>query len=448
MSSSFKFPPKLVDGAYETWKTDVEIWIKLTDLEKPKQALAIHLSLEGRARIASSEISADVLNSDDGVKVLINKLDGIFLADAGRRQFAAFHDLYNFRRADGVEVDRFISDFEHIYHKFSQQKMELPDSVKAFMLLAACNLNDSERQLVMSAITVVKYDKMAAALKRIFASEIVNPKTIQSGFSVKNEPVFEVTETADVLYTSRGRGRGRFRGGVGDGGRGRFGNSAVGGRGNRGVWTGRQRRDNARKLNPPGGNGQVSRCRICDSKFHWAKECPDAYENIVDTSNDTTNTVLESDNEDVYLSLFMGYTSSAHNNKLQSLVAESKGHGVLDTGCSTTVCGTQWYEDFVQNLSDYEFSKIKESESSSTFTFGDGVTIKSMKKVVLPCYIGNKRAYMTTDVIECNIPLLLSKKSMKNVNMVLNFKTDSVEVSGQSIELSSSNSGHYLLPLF
>ena len=87
----------------------------LTELPLGKQALAIHLSLSGRARSASSEIDADNLKKEDGVQTLLDKLDNLFLAGKGRRQFAAFHRLYNFRRADGVEVCKFICEFKHIY---------------------------------------------------------------------------------------------------------------------------------------------------------------------------------------------------------------------------------------------------------------------------------------------------------------------------------------------
>ena len=97
--ASSKCPPKFNnDSEYENWKRDISIWCELTDLAEDKRALAIHLSLSGRARIASSEIELAVLKSENGVKCRIEKLDSLFLPDKGRRQFAAFHNLYNFRR--------------------------------------------------------------------------------------------------------------------------------------------------------------------------------------------------------------------------------------------------------------------------------------------------------------------------------------------------------------
>ncbi|KAK4329335.1 hypothetical protein Pmani_000306 [Petrolisthes manimaculis] len=160
MAVSTKWPPKLSnEAAYELWRKDIEIWCKLSDLSKKKQALAIHLSLDGRARISTSELEVDALESDDGVKTILEKLDGLFLVDKGRRQFNVFQELYNLRRPDGVEVRKFISQFEHTYSEFTKQNMSLPDSVRAFMLLASCKLSEGEQQLVMSAMPEVRYDQ-------------------------------------------------------------------------------------------------------------------------------------------------------------------------------------------------------------------------------------------------------------------------------------------------
>ena len=75
MACSTKWPPKLENEEfYENWKKDIQIWCDLSELAKPKQALAIHLSLFGRAREASSEIPADKLKQENGVEVLLRTL--------------------------------------------------------------------------------------------------------------------------------------------------------------------------------------------------------------------------------------------------------------------------------------------------------------------------------------------------------------------------------------
>ena len=88
--------------------------------------------------------------------------------------------------------------------------------------------------------------------------------------------------------------------------------------------------------------------------------------------------------------MFVGCTSSKSRDNLDGLVQESYGCAVLDSGCSATVCGTEWLNDFVQGLSDDERQQIKIAPSSQSFTFGDGKTIVSNKKVTLPCWMGRK----------------------------------------------------------
>ena len=55
------------------------LWTALTNLPKEKQAIAVHLTLQGRARQASSEIQADKLQCEHGMKHLMERLDDVFL---------------------------------------------------------------------------------------------------------------------------------------------------------------------------------------------------------------------------------------------------------------------------------------------------------------------------------------------------------------------------------
>ena len=70
-----------------SWKKDIAIWCKLSDIPKEKQALAIHLVLTGKARQASSEVEISDLEKPNGVECLITKLDQLFLMDESWRQF-------------------------------------------------------------------------------------------------------------------------------------------------------------------------------------------------------------------------------------------------------------------------------------------------------------------------------------------------------------------------
>ena len=77
-TSSYKNPPTLGDGAnYEQWLTEIKIWQMFTDLPKAKQGAALFLTLSGKAR----DIGVDSLASDDGIKIIIEKLNPLYLKD-------------------------------------------------------------------------------------------------------------------------------------------------------------------------------------------------------------------------------------------------------------------------------------------------------------------------------------------------------------------------------
>ena len=94
----------------------------------------------------------------------------------------------------------------------------------------------------------------------------------------------------------------------------------------------------------------------------------------------------------------------------------------LDSGCPKTVCGEVWLEVYMDSLK--EKPNVTQSDSNEIFKFGNGRSIKSNRKVEIPVIIEGIPVLLTTDVISFDIPLLLSKESMKRANTVIDFKND------------------------
>ena len=268
----------------------------MTDTDSKKQALAIHLVLSGKARQASSKMEVEDLCKDSGVDILLAKLDKLFLLDESRRQFKAFQKLYNSKRTNDEDVCEFVIKFETIYYRFKHERMELPDAVMAFMLLASCSLSDTQFQLVMSSVPSITYENMKSSLKRIFGGKI------ERAISMKEEPVLcnevkddnvyfgnarcNIHRGHQTPYAARNGRRPRFTGNY------RGGRSFPPGACNR-------------RLNPMGQDGKPSKCAVCDSKFHWAKNCLHAYE-----KNETEEQSGEESREYVQLSLLTGQAQS------------------------------------------------------------------------------------------------------------------------------------------
>ena len=89
-------------------EADVDIWSRFTDVKPEKQGLGVYLTLSGRARSAASEIPICDLEKKEGLQTIISKLDNLFLAEKGRRQFCEFNNLYSFRRTSDMCISKFV----------------------------------------------------------------------------------------------------------------------------------------------------------------------------------------------------------------------------------------------------------------------------------------------------------------------------------------------------
>ncbi len=85
MATGFKAPPVWSDD-----KSEVDMWLIITELAKEKQALALTLSLNGRKREVAREVPLAELNSNDGVTKLKDKLKSSFATNEVDLSYEAF----------------------------------------------------------------------------------------------------------------------------------------------------------------------------------------------------------------------------------------------------------------------------------------------------------------------------------------------------------------------
>ena len=58
------------------------------------------------------------------------------------------------------------------------------------------------------------------------------------------------------------------------------------------------------------------------------------------------------------------------------------------------------------------------------------VVLRHLFHVELPCVLGGKNVKIGIDVVDSNIPMLLSKGAMKEANTVVNFSKDTIKLFG------------------
>ena len=100
----------------------------------------------------------------------------------------------------------------------------------------------------------------------------------------------------------------------------------------------------------------------------------------------------------------------------------------------------------LRGLTPEDLLKVVEEKSSRSFKFGDGNTVLSTKAVAIPATIGNDDGLLKS-VIENDLPLLLTKGSMKKINVTVDFANDKVSFLDQNVDIILTSSGHYAVPI-
>ena len=407
---------------FEEWKRDIQVWQAITNIKQAKHGPILYRALEGQAKKACSGLPIEEICGQDGVRLILDKLETVFAKDSEQIAFEDCSRFENFFRPDSMSISEYINEFERLYDKLKTHKMSYADGILAYKLLINARISKEKQTMCRATMGTLTFENIKKQLKVIHD---VTGHTLYScnsnndtSVKVKEESNLEnESDENDVFYTNyRGRGFGRF-------GRRR-------GIGNRSYGSARSfEMKGKKKKNPVDSQGRITRCSVCESVYHWWRECPE-----------------RENHSEEKIALFANEIPLEQY--LPSFLKETLNCAVLDCGCVKSVCGSKWFEIYGQTLSDNEQKSVSEENSYNCFRFGVGGPIyNSKRKVKFPAKIGNKDIFIEADVIDCDIPLLLSKESMKKAQTVIDFNNDNAVMLGQKIKLNFTQSGHYSIPL-
>lgn len=433
-SVNYKVPPVFTtQKPYSRWIDEIKAWQALTDLDIKKRGIAIALSLpeEGQNSVRDkvfSELSVDVLNADDGVDKLIQFMDTIFKKDELSEAYEAYTEFDRFRRSKVSSMEDYVTEFEKLYNKTKKFRMELPQPVLAFKLLECSELEMKDRQLVLTGVDYAHVDslfkQMATSLRKFFGQQAASGKEMIDTSNIKVEAacLAEEDHFEDANYSRNRNGRFGFR----DRWRNKNFDKGQFNRSDKIRGTSKV----SKPINPDGPDGQPLRCRSCDSIRHLVKQCPHSYENM--TQKSVQKAVL--------------FTGNRTEETLV-LLSESANSAILDSACTSTVAGETWMNCYLDSLAPSTREKVVQQPSETLFKFGGGTVLQSSKKVTFPCAIAGVECEIQTDVVTSDIPLLLSKDSMKKAKVKLDLENDSATIFGKDVQLQCTSSGHYCVPI-
>ena len=462
METKLNLPRFSTEKRFDLYRQEVEMWEEVTSVVKEKRAMVLILSLsEGdslREQVFENLSIAD-LKKDTGVKTFLDFLEQSYGKDELVDCLERYKEFRDYKRGFSQTIGDYVINFDKNLNRIVKKGMTLPNEVLAFELIRNADISKEEEKLVMTGLDFTKkeelFNQAKQSLKKFMGEGCAAVKSSMSeGPAIKLEPVFEASNGSRSKYYGRGRGsyskvdyRSNQRYGSNGAGVPVYGKfdfdkretskfaARVSQRG-RAVQTSRD----GRNINPSSSDGKTMLCHGCGSYRHLLNNCPDRWENKVNQS------VVEEDRDDFSTTdvvLFTGYDKG----RLGELCLEANSSAVLDSACSSTVCGENWLEGYLCSLSEEDKDKVARRASGRTFRFGGGPSVKSSEQVTIPAVIAGMNVSIVTDVVSSDIPLLLSKNAMKAAQMTLDLCNDTATFMGTKIILNETASGHYCVPI-
>lgn len=509
--NAIKSPPEFSEErGYEHYKKELQVWQLLKVCSKKEEGPLIFRTLTGRAKSAVIDLSVAEIGGDDGLDKILARLDGLYLADKNQRIFQALDTFEKYRRPSSMTMSNFILEFQKLHNTVSTYKCIYPDGVLAYRLLKAASISSEHEQLCRATIGTGEwsYKTLVEQLNKIF-NDVQTVQT--STPAIKVEPVFHTRmekqsclpryDSRNPYETERTRlPREAYAGSlyddyndeenyhmppeINEGSRSERSHFTDGGdeydiyytptsdrRSNSWKRYGKQSFQRPRgyqrarfiddpsarsglrssynssktAMNPKDARGNYTTCRRCRSIYHWFEDCPHISED--EKSNRESRAYYgNTTEEEIYIGLFQSNLPNS-SDEISCLLGETLDMAVIDSGCPKTVCGQDWYNEYIKSRPDIQSSDIQCLESKALFRFGDSKPISAIKKVLLPLNIAEKDILLETEVVPSNVPLLLSKETMKKANARLNFDKDTISLFGVEQVMVCTTSGHYAIPI-
>ena len=242
--------------------------------------MVIRQGLEGKALEATWEIDREVMKGSKGGVRVLEVLDRVFRKEKVWETYEKVRKYLKVERQSGEKVTDFIQRYEKISSECKRAGLTiLAGETQGCHLLEQANLTDYQRHMVISACGTerLEYEKIASVMKRMFEGLESNEKQEED-------------------------------------------------------WLGQDKRQVGRNHSLAGGskknpmrNGVVTKCAICASEYHWARDCPKHFRNRKGDGKNVKSYTSES--------VYIGEAEEEKDSYWQDV------EGILDTGCNSTLCG-------------------------------------------------------------------------------------------------------------
>lgn len=458
----------------------VQVWLRCTKMVPTQRALALYNALTGKAWVMSEELDVDLLASEQGVPYFLEWIQTRFMDLEVTKISQMMGDLFRrCKRWHDQSVREFNVEFERMVLRLHEVQCELPPLVKAWLYVDKLRLSENEELALLASVGNV-YDvrklQQAAMVqdrglrrpsghgdswekggtKKSWNRHSVHltehePDEASSEASVSGdddnvlveESIAEAAHTAYVTY---------------QGAKSRYKEAMKG----RGVDVEEMKKRNEERLKLA---KQRSFCSACKRRGHWHKdpECPLRNKAGVDGKPKEVNFTVQGAHlchtvHEVHTCYMTVGDVTQSNDECKSKTFEyepmfsSVGSSLLaivDTACTKSVAGYDWFERYYQCADEHPFELII-VEEVDFFKFGASRVHKS--EFAVWCWFGlaGKWFAVRVSIVGCSVPLLFSRQVLEDLKVTYDIAAGKASLGAlglQDLRLERSETGHPAFPV-
>lgn len=453
--------PKLNDyESYEQFREVVEMWDLTSDHAPKKRGSLLALALPNKSKQFGDSIQTSLFKkikpavlaqAENGVTQILEFLDDLLGQDDFTKEINAFEKMWLLRKKVGQSIQEYVKEFELRINECKINNCEFTDKCTAFVLLLAAGLTHTQYELIKGTVDLSEKGKVFQNVKNKMLTMLTNsignvvvgnpkPEQFDEAFYAEHEQAFLAWSKKKNNYKGKSWGN-------------NYNNNSTA-----------SYQKQSSDTNPRDKEGRIYKCRICDSYKHLAKQCPHNFKNknpsqfsnykgkgqmyMAQEENDEKDkgnvTEPESDEEEREKVYF-----TTNEKEMSKFTAEALNSAALDTCCTKSLAGQKWIDIFLKSVPEHLVKDVKGPfTSKTTFEFGNQSLMKAGKAYKIPVIIGEDYHQIEIDIIDSDIPLLLSKDHMKQMGIALDMGNDTATINGKQLEVNTTSAGHFIVSLF
>ena len=394
--------------SFQGWKKEILIWSKARGRpERKTQMLLEYLKKDPRKGLKELAVNEFIENDqfsfedESALSVILNKIGDFIDESKWNKTIKLVKDFKNFKQEESENNKEFVTRFTTMETRMKNVGTELPKLWLAAELVTRSKLNKLQKHNVLSTVDTEDDVNILKIIK----------KKLKDLDACESEE-----EPKRTLYTEQPRHRSY---------------SKERGNGYRGRSFSKDRRNQYR-------SSSRNRDRRSSQREPFQKDGRTNFQR--DGKNNTSPGNKNNDNtpKRTY------HVTLKIDNKRSIFENEVENKALVDSGCPELVAGLSW-------LKTYESSKgeeFKTIQRSDTFKMGND-NFKTLMYKRIPVRIGEQDEELEVGIINTEIPLLISKKKLKEWGGRIDFQENTLYLrkSGETIQMEETSTGHLVINL-